>query len=189
MWRAYLDESEPYHEPGTYLLAAALIDDEHLDQLRDTMTQLKPNHHRKLHWNEEPASSRAKIAETIAACPALHVVVIRASDSTEPSERRRRKCLERMLYELDTADVGAAVLESRGRKPDLRDLQMVNVLRIRKAISDRLRVNHIEGPGEPALWVADCVAGAVGAYRSGTAPQYFEQLANVTDIVMMDAEC
>jgi hypothetical protein len=135
-----------------------------------------------------PIKSSKRIAETIAACPALHVVVIRTSVTQESSERRRRKCLERMLYELDAAEVGAAVLESRGRKPDLRDLQMVNVLRIRNAISARLRVDHIEGPGEPALWVADCVAGAVGAHRIGTAPQYFEHLAGVTDIVLMDAE-
>lgn len=63
MWRAYVDESESNQrlDPHTYLLAAALIDDEHTAEARAEVRGLLRPGQRKLHWRDESAESRARI--------------------------------------------------------------------------------------------------------------------------------
>ncbi|HYO17987.1 MAG TPA: hypothetical protein VES02_04880 [Dermatophilaceae bacterium] len=48
----------------------------------------------------------------MAACDIEHLVVVRAGAANDRPERRRRKCLERLLYELELKAVADIVLES-----------------------------------------------------------------------------
>src|SRR2546421_11148006 len=78
-WSAFMDESESDRkaDPGTYILAAALIEPDALDEVRGQIRTLLIPHQRKLHWRDESARRRAAIAETIADLDSLHLVVAR----------------------------------------------------------------------------------------------------------------
>lgn len=144
MWRAYVDESESNQrlDPHTYLLAAALIDDEHTAEARAEVRGLLRPGQCKLHWREESAESRARITKAVAALPALHVIVVRTGVPGERSERRRRKCLERLVYELAAR----------------RELAHLTWMVRSRAVHPGMQLDHVPGPGEPLLWIPDTIA-------------------------------
>lgn len=189
MWCAYVDESEPNsaRDPYTYLLAAALIDDEDADGVRHVMLKLRPAGHQKLHWHKESHRSRMEIVGAVARLSALHlVVVVRYGQAGETSERRRRKCLARLAYELDGRGIERIIAEGRERKANDREVVYFDQLRSTHVISAGTRLDHLDGPGEPLLWVPDIVAGAVATARTGE-PRYLELLAGLVDLVVIDA--
>ncbi|NYI06228.1 hypothetical protein [Allostreptomyces psammosilenae] len=188
VWRAYLDESEPDRRvsPGVYLMAAAVPDPEAVEPVRETLRLLRRPEQRKLHWHAESAKRRREIVEAIVALPALHVVVVLNGQPGESSERRRRKCLRRMAWELDQRDVVELVAEARERKQNGRDLEVFQALRAERSIRAGLRLFHEPGPSEPLLWIADAIAGAYTAWCAGD-PVYYETVAPVVDLVECDA--
>lgn len=187
VWRAYVDESESDRrlDPDTYILAAALVQEDHHDEIRDDLRRrLRPGQ-RKLHWHDESDQSRKAITEAVAALPALHVIVVRDSRPGESPERRRRKCFERLAYELHQRGVRLITAEARERKQNAREVRYFNTLRAGKVIDRSMRLWHITGPAEPLLWIPDAVAGAVTAARTGT-PLYLQMLDDVVDLVQFD---
>lgn len=184
MWRAYVDESESNQrlDPHTYLLAAALIDDEHTAEVRAEVRGLLRPGQRKLHWREESAESRARITKAVAALPALHVIVVRTGVPGERSERRRRKCLERLVYELAARDVRHITAEAREAKSNARELAHLTWLVRSRAVRPGMQLDHVPGPGEPLLWIPDTIAGAVTAARTSTL-DYLDLLDGLVDMV------
>jgi hypothetical protein len=145
-------------------LAVALTAEEHADQIRLAMRGLLLRGQRKVHWRDEGAQRRSAITALIAGLPIDALIVVRQGSATERPERRRRKCMERLLWELDGCD--QLILESRGAKDDARDQQMIHALRRRHAVPRGLRTFHSAGPTDPALWAADALCGAVVQARS-----------------------
>ncbi|GAB3266046.1 hypothetical protein GCM10027456_50000 [Kineosporia babensis] len=88
---------------------------------------------RKLHWRDEQDKRRLMISETVAALPIEALVVVRHSDPGESMERRRRKCMEHLLQELDGCD--ELILESRGPADDRRDRTHLDALRRSHAVA------------------------------------------------------
>lgn len=166
---AFLDESlsDQRRDPHVYLLAAAVCDQAALLPARDAISALKLRGQLKLHWHSESDKLRQLITETIAGLPLDHLVVVRDGRPGERTERRRRHCLERMLYELDQLKVATATFESRGPKDDQRDRRMLDALRSKQHVSAHLRITHVAGPHEPMLWVADAICGAIVRHRTG----------------------
>jgi len=166
---AFLDESQPNRalDPHTYVLAATVCDAAAIVTSREAIAALKLRGQLKLHWHDESAKRRMEITECIAGMSLRHFAVVRDGRPGETSERRRRHCLERMLYELDGFEIATVCFESRGPKDDRRDRDMLDALRARKVISPDLRIDHIPGPREELLWVADAICGAVVRHRSG----------------------
>lgn len=167
---AFLDESGSHHaiDPGTYILAAAVCLDDTTELAREQMRRLQLKGQTKLHWRDESPKRRRQVTEAITRIDMLHVVVVR-DGATAPDvrlERRRRVCLERMLHELETLGVTQTVFESRGPADDRRDRAMLDALRARHQIGPHLRMNHVRGPHEPALWVPDAICGAVAHARA-----------------------
>ncbi len=109
--------------------------------------------------------------------PHEHVIVVRDGRAGERPERRRRHCMERMLYELDQLAVATATFESRGRPDDRRDRAMLDALRARKMITSELRIAHQRGHEEALLWVADAVCGALTQQRVGNS-SYLKTIAD-----------
>ena len=179
-WTAYVDESEPDPRSGSasvYLLAAALIEDVEHDAARTAMEALRVRGQKKLHWNAEEAKRRTLIVQTVARLPTMHLVVAR-TDAAATSERRRRKCLETLLPELESAKVDRVYLEAREMRQNQRDVQLLAGLRAQRVVGSALRLDHLPGPSEPLLWIADVVAGAVGARHHGN-PVYEDVLAGL----------
>jgi hypothetical protein len=120
----------------------------------------------------------------VAGLPLSHIVVIRDGMPGEKPERRRRKCLEQLLYTLDDHDVAEVVLESRGPKDDRRDRDMLDSLRSQRSIRPQLRMDHLPGPKDPLLWVPDATCGAVTHDRTGEG-HYLECLRTRVDVTMI----
>ena len=180
---AWVDESgsNSAKDPGTYILSAAVCFAEDVEVSRATTGKLLMRGQRKLHWIDESTQRRRKIIDSIATLPLEHVVVVRSHpESRDKPERRRRKCLERLLIELEALQVNAAVLESRGTHQDGLDMKMLSHLRTRHTVST-IRLHHKTGPSDPMLWVPDACCGAVVDDRCGV-PEFFSQIEGKTTI-------
>lgn len=188
-WQAFMDESESDRmaDPNTYVLASVLLEPSAMETSRQALQQLLEPGQRKLHWRAESARRQARIIDVLASLDVLHVIVVRDGIDGEPSERRRRKCLERMAFELDSRGVVRFVAESREAKQNARDMKVFNVLRSTQTISPGIRLYHEPGPAEPLLWIADAVAGAYTASRIGS-PANFKRIEPCVDLVELTAE-
>ena len=116
---------------------------------------------RRSFTGDESDRRRRQIAEAIAQLPMRHLVVIRDGSPGERAERRRRHCLEPMLYELDELQVDMAIFESRGHADDRRDRNLLDAQRAKHAVSTDLRVDHVPGRKDPLPWIPDALCGAV----------------------------
>lgn len=183
---AWVDESgsDRTRDPGTYILAAAIMRASLEDVTRERMRGLQLRGQAKLHWRDEGDARRHGIIRAIAACEIEHLVVVRHSTAQDRPERQRRKCLERLFFELGNRRVAEVVLESRGPADDRRDVAMFNAMNGQRILTAALRVSHRIGRHEPLLWIPDAVCGAVVGVRTGN-DQYQPVLRNrmtVTEI-------
>lgn len=174
-WVAFIDESgsNSQKDPGTYIMAAGLVLEEEVDALRAVMAELRSPGQAKLHWRDESGRRRRLITEAIAVTKIEHLVVVTSDhrDTSRPA-RRRHLTLEVLLPELAALGVQQAIMESRGRHDDARDLDSLNLMRGTGFAVDGLRLHHRRGRHEPNLWVPDAVCGIVSANRCGDSSLY-----------------
>lgn len=116
-----------------------------------------------------------------------HLVVVRSCRPGEHPERRRRKCLERVLHELDARDVSLLTAESRGPSDDRRDRVMLDRLRRQKVVTGGLRIDHVPGPVDPLLWSPDAVCGAITRARTGH-HAYLNLIRSHLDLIEIDVD-
>lgn len=164
-----VDECEAVRVGHSYSLAASIVPAGRLASVRAAVTAKTPGNRSKLHWHDaETAGRRLQLAEMVAGLDAVeHVVVVLATRAAERPERRRRRCLGRLLPEPHDLGVGLVTAEAREPKQNQRDRQFLDGLRAQGRVPASLRLDHRPGPAEPALAVADIVAGAILADRSG----------------------
>ncbi len=182
---AYVDESEPRqdYDPGTYLLSAAILDTPDFDAARAEMLQHRSPASRKAHWREATSESeRMAMVRSVASINVEHLVVVRLGGVEAKPERRRRMCLERLMFELQLLGIERMIMESRGSVDDGRDRKMLDVMRARKHLQGALRMDHVPGPSEPLLWIPDVVCGAINRDRGGDR-QYLEPLRSAMTMV------
>lgn len=179
---AYVDESEPDQQvdPGTYMLACALVAEDVAEQTRDGLRALLRPGQNKVHWNTD-LDRREQLSKHVAATTAQHLLIVRTAVQ-ESSERRRRLCLRRLLYELQERGVEQVRLEARQARQNSADRDLLGKLRAQRVISGELRMDHPPGPSEPLLWLADIVAGAYGTYRR-EAPGLFGPLQHCVEVI------
>jgi hypothetical protein len=184
-WRAYVDESEPDQRSGagTYLLAAAVIEDQHEDAAVAATRALLLAGQRKLHWHDEGAARRAQLINAVSDLPALYLITVRTDRLARP-ERRRRLCLAELLVSLRAHGVEQVYLEGREAKQNARDRQLLDALRAQRRIDSQLRMHHQPGPENPLLWIPDIVAGAAGADWTGD-PSYLDRIRELTTIIVV----
>ncbi|XBB67260.1 hypothetical protein ABFU82_24645 [Nocardioides sp. WV_118_6] len=176
---AYVDESEP-SSGETYLLGCALVGADDADGVRTTLVRARRRGERKVHWHDRLPAERPPLARLVAGLPVKHLLVVRDDCRGERSERRRRKCLEHLLWILDSAhEVGSVTLEARQARQNAGDMDLLSVMRSARIVRSDLRLHHVAGPQEPLLWIPDVVAGAFSAGRSGERPAYAPLLGGV----------
>ena len=159
--------SDRTRDACAYILAATICQTTDLPTLRQKVASLRLKGQQKVHWRDESDKRRRQIAEFIALLPLEHVVVVRKGHPDDGPERRRRHAMERLLYELDQANVRDVAFESRGSRNDNRDRDMLDALRARKTVSPGLRMRHVGGRDDAMLWVADAVCGVTVKQRTG----------------------
>ncbi|WP_257890373.1 hypothetical protein [Rhodococcus sp. USK10] len=68
--------SQPDLDPDTYLIAAALCDEDDVPEVRKTMESLRLTTEKKVHWHGSSADRRHDLIEAVAALPLAGLVVI-----------------------------------------------------------------------------------------------------------------
>ena len=177
---AWVDESVHLDAPdgGIYVLAAAIgHPGVELDGMRETLRALVPSRQTRLHWHTESDASRRRIIDAIASMNLVQLVVVRVHVDPRRQERSRRKCMERLLFELSDRHVREAWLEGRDAALNRRDATLVEALRGSRSISSDLRVDFARPLDEPMLWVPDSVAGAVALAHKAGRRDYRDMLA------------
>lgn len=159
MRTAYVDESEPGGglDHTVYVLAAVVVMDERGDDARAAVRDRTPRRMRKLHWYEALPTQRVSWLDLLRR--AVDVIVIRYEGAAARAERRRRHCLERLVWELEHRAVERLVLESRGTVGDAGDRSMFDALR-RRGLGRTVRYEHVRGVDEPLTALADLACGA-----------------------------
>lgn len=180
MLTAWGDESgsRPDLDPGAYLLAAAMIEENDVPAVRAAMESLR-REEPKVHWYSRDDEHRTSLVETVADLPLTTFCVVHV-DAAATDRRHRRKCLEFLLPHLAEMPCSSITLESRSRM-DASDLVTMQLLRSRRAIGAGLRIEHALGRSEPALWVADTVCGAVVQDRIGN-PTFLQRLGSGVEV-------
>jgi hypothetical protein len=158
-FRAYVDESLRL-SARLYLMAAVFVDGARAESHRTVLRGLLRKGQRRLHWRDEDDRRRAALIEAVAALRPRGIVVIGTGMDPRHQERARRKCMERLLWNLYERGIAEAVFERRSNDLDNRDRQMVAMLRGRHLASSRLPVLWESPEAEPLLWLPDLVAGA-----------------------------
>ncbi|MEZ0106925.1 hypothetical protein ABH920_000916 [Catenulispora sp. EB89] len=183
---AYVDESMRRRRgEGAcfYVLAAVLVDDSDLDDVRAVLRGLRYGKSRELHWRDERPERRPLIAEAVAGLPVAAVVAVCIHGPSVPSERARRLSLGRLLHELSVEGVNQAVFDSR-RDQDRSELRLIQNWRRFGRPGCDVRTDFFVSASEPALWAADCAAGAVAWWLNGDAVgwQHLEAVTRVVDV-------
>ncbi|MCA0155737.1 hypothetical protein LB823_05970 [Tsukamurella sp. M9C] len=180
MLTAWGDESgsRPDLDPGAYLLAAALIEEADLPVVRSTMLEQQGNED-KVHWYSRDAARRSELVEVVASLPVAAFCVVH-EEIGATDRRHRRKCLEFLLPHLAAMPCAAMTFESRANL-DASDIATLQLLRSRRAIESNLRISHVVGRDEPALWVADAVCGAIVQSRIGQ-PKHLTRLGGSVEV-------
>lgn len=156
---AWGDESIRISAPTpTYLMAATILP-EGTDTVR--LEAIKPKGAAKLHWRELADKLKRESLQAVADLDNLTVMVTCSPLPKKKQERGRRKCMERLLPELECRGVGLLTLESRVLQMDHKDIDMLQALKSKGAVPD-LRLNHAHASDEPRLWVVDQILGAYG---------------------------
>lgn len=184
---AFGDESSSKRalDPNVYLLSAVLVHRSNLELSRSAAAPLRVRGQSKPHWRDESFRRHDRVIGVAAGLPLESIVVVRLGREGEHPERRRRKCFERLVVELETRGCQRLVLESRGSVDDRRDRQMLDGLRVARK-SSTLRLDHAPGGAEPMLWIADAVCGAVVDARTGD-DRWFRRITGATSVVVIDA--
>lgn len=183
---AYVDESLRRRRGEDfcfYVLAAVLVEDEDLDDVREGLRRLRYGKTPELHWRDERPERRPVIAAAVAAMSVTSVVAVCIHGPGISSERARRLALGRLLPELDAESVNRIVFDSR-RGQDESDYDLVRSWRRFSRPGSGIRLDFFEGVLEPALWAADCAAGAVAWWLNGNDVgwRHMEAVTRIVDV-------
>lgn len=173
---AYGDESSVLRSPESqeYLICATILECAQFEQLRDQLLPLLLPGQIKLHWTDESAPRRRSIVKTISEIESIQVIVTNSSERSKKTERYRRKCLERLYYELVELKVCHLTLESRQEAQNQKDIKHLAPLQS-SGVYRGLRISHARGGDDPLLWIPDVVLGALNASKQGN-PEYWDLL-------------
>jgi len=166
---AYVDESCRERPPGVFVLAAVVVPPVRAPHIRQQLRRhLRPGAAR-FHWHDEGSERRTFLEELVGlGLPSL--VAVAAPIDSRRQERARRKCLERLLWELTELGTREVLLESRQERRDVHDRKAIAAAQQRRSVPADLRYSFGQPDQEPLLWLADAVAGVVSAARAGLPP-------------------
>ena len=184
-WVAYVDESMRHPrrgETGAYVLAATMLADTDVEQVRQEVLNLSTASGLRFHWREEMRNRRSEAVGLVKRLPALHQVVVETPLDPSRQERCRRLCLHRLLFDLDAHGVAVVVMETRTRSLNGKDTSAIDAWRSQGLINRTTRVSHADPAAEPLLWLPDIVAGAVSASEAGN-PRWADELAPLATII------
>ncbi|MER5849340.1 hypothetical protein ABT126_20350 [Streptomyces sp. NPDC002012] len=165
-------------------MSAVMLASHEVQQARDVMAALLLAGQRKLHWRDESARRRLSLVRRTASIESEILIATWCGMDSAHQERARRKTQQTLLAALADRSITEAVFESRGPVRDKGDIAGLAGLRRSGVLPDGLRVGHVAGPAEHALWAADVAVGAFGAALDGT-PEYWTELLISTKVTVL----
>lgn len=173
-YAAYVDESSANRSEDRqeYLVCAAIIPIDEMEQIRDQLTPLRLKGQIKLHWTDESNSRRRKIVDAVSELAPMTAVVTHLSNRQNKTERFRRLCLEAMYYELAQMGIRSVTCEGRTAPQDKKDLAHIVALRNQKRVAKDFGINHCRGGDDPLLWLPDIFLGAINSKYLGDHSYY-----------------
>jgi RNase H-fold protein (predicted Holliday junction resolvase) len=159
-----------------------VVETARIGEIRQILRSLLYQRQARLHWRDEEALRRTKIAEAIGGLDLAATVVIGMPLAKSKQERARRKCLEALLPHLEAMGVTRVVMEERTRSLVEADRKMLTAVRGKRLITTALRVETARPKDEPMLWLPDSVAGALGAARDRGKPEWLELTGRIDRI-------
>lgn len=180
---AFVDESSCVRTSTLqeYLIGAAIIAADDCEAIREVLRPLRLPRQIKPHWTDENPRRRRQITEAISSLGSMYALVTHTGARSRKTERYRRKCLETLYFELETAGVRDVTLERRSDGQDKQDRAHVVALQ-GQGLYPGLRISHRRGGDDPLLWIPDALLGAVNASIAGE-HQYLELLRDGLVIV------
>jgi hypothetical protein len=160
---------------GIYALAAPVFDAGLADGLRSAAAGLG-RRGQPFHWREAGHRRRQEAVELVADLDVVQFVVVGIGLDNARQERHRRKCLQRLLWELERFGVTQVVLDARRPQQNAADRAAVAAWRAQRVIGSGLRVDHVPAKVEPLVWLADLVAGVVTTARGDGDERYLKPL-------------
>ncbi len=187
MFSAWGDESESdaARDPGVYVMAASLVGLPDVHEVRQAMAALRRSEP-KLHWRNESGARRDRIVDVLAGLPVEGFVVVRKGPSSDTARHRRNKPLLALVAELGDLGCSTLTLESRGASGDRQDLEVLTRSRPADRRLAGVRVEHVPGPKDPALWAADALCGVVTQARTGN-PRYLSRLERRVTVRLIES--
>lgn len=169
-------------DDGTYLLVAVVAEVARCEEIRMTLRSLLYQRQERLHWRDEEAPRRTKIAGAVGGLDLAATVVIGTPLAKSKQERARRKCLETLLPNLEAMGVTHVVMEERTPSLVEADKKMLLAIRGKKLITRAIHVETARPKDEPMLWLPDAIAGAFGAARDGGRTDWMDLIGRVEQI-------
>ncbi|WP_067183935.1 DUF3800 domain-containing protein [Microtetraspora niveoalba] len=187
MLTAYVDESlrRRPHDDSVYAMAAVVMDAADCEDVRVDLESLRLGKSPRLHWRDESPTRQLAIAERIADMPIRGIVTVYLHGGEVRTERARRRCLERLLIEVDKAGVAAVSIESRTPEQDHLDRGLLTGLRKARVLPKSLTVRWQPSASEPLLWAADAVVGATTWWLDGQT-RYYDLLCERVHMICLE---
>lgn len=164
---AFIDESRRGH---TYLMAVVLVTPPQLTPLRQQMRQLLLPGERELHFKKEKDPRRKHLATRLSALAVESLIYTCECDRRE--EPARQACVTALTVDLVKNGVQRMVLDSREVR-NQHDRATIKRTLADTGCTPAVTYEHLEGPSEPLLWIADGIAwcwGARGPWREAISP-------------------
>ena len=153
---AFVDESR---RGQRYILACVLTEVQFLGGLRRDLRSLVSPPKRRIHFNAEPAGRRRLLLERFEQMPIEAVAVVSTIARDAREFEARAAALTSVIRLLQQARVGRLVIESR----DAADREDRRTIERARLDEPNLVYEHQRPQDEPALWLSDAYAWAVGA--------------------------
>ena len=184
---AFIDESMRADGKGVVVLAAVCVDAGAAGDARGAMQELLLGRQARIHFHDEGHVRRMAIVETVAGLH-LPAIVAAAVSPAEPRafERARRKCIERLAYEVPQRGVTALLLESRQENLNKSDRTLLAAYHRSGLLAKSVMYGFRRPKDEPVLWVADAVAGAVSSALANVDERYYAVIESQVDVIHVD---
>lgn len=140
-------------------------------ELERILDKARPPKQAYLHWMDERPARRLRLAQLFSACELTGAIVATQLTSNTKQEAARKRILRYLLPRLELEQATRVVIESR-HQSDCHDERAIEWLRRSKAISGRLRIDHMAKPDDSLLWLADAFVSAytLAALHGETGP-------------------
>lgn len=164
---AFVDESY-ISSSAHYLLAAAVLPEAEVPDVRLAIAQLRRQHGAAFHWHDEHELARLAMLTAAVAHTSTRAIVVAQPVSEHRQERARATCMANLLAHLQTLEppVERVVFESRTKALNRRDADRIEGLRSSRHLVEEVRYSF-ETKSEPLLAYADALAGAASAHLTG----------------------